>query len=112
MNTIGITISLIHLCMIIATPTVIIFSSNKNLLLTLFVCINISYFLNIYYKNCILTLVEKKYNNIAIIDLFGKFIPQFKGTLKDCNIMAATMILMFNFFCFLKLVKVYYTKKP
>ena len=44
MNPIGITISLIHLCMIIATPTVIIFSSNKNLLLTLFVCINISYF--------------------------------------------------------------------
>jgi len=107
MNLIGISISIIHFLMITGVPIIITFTNNKSLLLALFITINISYFLNIYYKNCILTVLEKHYNNVAIIDFYGLLVPQYGGSPKDCNIVAATMILLFEYFCLLKLIKLY-----
>ncbi len=106
----GYLISLIHLIMIIYVPILIIFSKNIKIIIGLFICIIISYTLNLIYENCILTILEKKINNFAIIDLYGHLIPQFTNTLKDCNIAGTSIILYQGLFCFLKLLKLYYFK--
>tara|TARA_B110001454_G_C12537661_1_gene357979 strand:+ start:351 stop:683 length:333 start_codon:yes stop_codon:yes gene_type:complete len=109
MNFIGIILFIIHTVIILGIPPFIIFSKNKKLLLLLFIGIIISYILNVYYKHCILTLLEKKINNMAIVDFFGQqFLPGFDGSNEDCNVAGATIIIYHGIFCFLKLLKLYY----
>ena len=104
----GIIIFIIHEVIVLGVPPFIIFSKNKKLLLFLFIGIICSYFLNLYYKHCILTLLEKKINKTAIVDFFGRnFLPGFDGSKEDCNVAGATIIIYHGIFCFLKLLKLY-----
>lgn len=109
MNFYGIVIFIMHAVIILGVPPFIIFSRNKKLLLFLFIAIIMSYVLNLYYKHCVLTILEKKFNHTSIIDFFGSnWLPGFKGTPADCNIAGATIIIYHGIFCFLKLLKLHY----
>jgi len=109
MNFKGLMTFIIHAVIVFGIPPFIIFTKNKKLLLLLFIGIIISYILNLYYKHCILTLLEKKLNKTAIVDFFGrKFLPGFDGSKEDCNVAGATIIIYHGIFCFLKLLKLHY----